>query len=83
MFCDTTCYTGSSSRIVAGWAAGGGFEYALGANWSAKVEYLFVTLGSDSFQTFAPVVIAGLSSLQAYFSDTMFATVRGGLNFHF
>ena len=34
-----------------GWAIGAGVEYALGFNWSAKAEYLFVDLGSGSCTT--------------------------------
>ena len=29
-----------------GWAFGGGLEYAFLSNWSAKIEYLYVDLGS-------------------------------------
>ncbi len=29
-----------------GWTAGGGFEYALGNQWSAKFEYLYYDIGS-------------------------------------
>ena len=33
---------GSSSGSRWGWALGGGMEYALAANWSAKVEYNYL-----------------------------------------
>ena len=35
-----------------GWAAGGGFEYALNNRWSIKAEYLYLDLGSENY-TFA------------------------------
>ena len=37
---------GSASATNAGWAAGAGLEYAVSNNWSAKMEYLHVNLGS-------------------------------------
>ncbi len=36
---------GDASQSQWGWTAGAGLEYAFGANWSAKVEYLYVNLG--------------------------------------
>lgn len=36
---------GSFSKIVPGWAAGAGAEWAFANNWSAKIEYLFVDFG--------------------------------------
>ncbi len=40
--------TGSwnDSSTKAGWALGGGFEWALGGNWSVKTEYLYLKFGS-------------------------------------
>jgi len=37
--------TSSSSVTRAGWTVGGGIEQALGKNWSAKIEYLYVRFG--------------------------------------
>ncbi len=36
---------GDASQSEWGWTAGAGLEYAFGANWSAKAEYLYVDLG--------------------------------------
>jgi outer membrane immunogenic protein len=39
---------GSVSATQAGWTGGAGLEYALGRNWTAKAEYLYVDLGTIS-----------------------------------
>jgi outer membrane immunogenic protein len=36
----------SDTTTRAGWTVGGGLEYAFTPNWSAKLEYLYVDLGS-------------------------------------
>lgn len=38
-------YAGSTSATRAGWAAGGGLEYAITPNWRVGAEYLYVDLG--------------------------------------
>jgi outer membrane immunogenic protein len=55
-----------------GWTAGGGVEWKLNANWSAKVEYLYLNFGSPSFNS--PAVTT---------SDFAVNVVRGGVNMHF
>jgi outer membrane immunogenic protein len=37
-----------ASETLAGWAIGGGLEYALRGNWTARAEYLFTDFGSLS-----------------------------------
>lgn len=39
--------TNSSTRT--GWVAGGGIEYGFATNWTARVEYLHLELGDESF----------------------------------
>lgn len=57
-----------------GWTAGGGIEYALTREWSAKVEYLHVDLGWTE-KTYTP---------GNYFrSDNEFDVVRAGINYRF
>jgi len=41
--------TGTSTDTKLGWAAGAGLEYGINRNWSAKVEYLHMDLGTASF----------------------------------
>ena len=40
-------FDGTDTRT--GWTAGAGLEYAFAPNWSAKIEYLFVDLGSFNY----------------------------------
>jgi outer membrane immunogenic protein len=56
-----------------GWAFGGGLEYAFLSNWSAKIEYLYVDLGS--FNTGPASLVNNVS-----FKESI---VRGGLNYKF
>jgi outer membrane immunogenic protein len=60
----------SSTNTKAGWALGGGVEYAIAGPWTAKVEYLYADLGRGSS-------VLG--------SDTKFnaSLVRGGINYRF
>jgi len=59
-----------------GWAAGGGIEYALTRNWSAKVEYLHVDLSRLD----CGVSCGGAPTDNVSFHDNL---VRGGINFRF
>ena len=81
-------FSGSSSTLPmnfgtwtstnAGWTVGAGVESALGANWSVKLEYLYMDLGS----------VGGSSAtvgLNKWVFDTKFtdSLVRVGLNYKF
>src|ERR1700678_413759 len=44
-------YGMSSNQTLWGWAVGGGVEAALWGNWTAKAEYLYVDLGTQSIYT--------------------------------
>ncbi len=54
LFAGGTSFSDSSSEMQVGWALGTGGEYALTNNWSVKLEYLYIDLGSMSY----PVVVA-------------------------
>jgi len=62
-----------------GWTAGGGVETFLSRNWSAKVEYLYVDLGSFS-NTFTGLGTFTPATLSTHVTDNI---VRAGLNYHF
>jgi outer membrane immunogenic protein len=68
-------FAGMDSTQV-GWTAGAGVEYALGGNWTAKLEYLRVNLGRfDCGLSCGPAASDNIS-----FHDNV---VRGGINFRF
>jgi outer membrane immunogenic protein len=45
---ETTLNGVNSTKTQAGWTAGLGLEYAFAQNWSARIEYLYVNLGTGS-----------------------------------
>ncbi len=59
-----------------GWTIGGGLEFALMGNWTAKAEYLYVNLGD---------IKCGLSCSAFATDNVSFDThiVRGGVNYRF
>ena len=81
------CFAGSSSAIRTGWTAGGGAEWLLDQHWSAKIEYQFVDLGTETIRLNS-FFVAGApgftmpASLNAAFHDR-FNVVRLGLNYRF
>jgi outer membrane immunogenic protein len=84
--------SGNLNNVRVGWTAGGGAEWMFLPNWSVKVEYLYYSLGSVSFQL-SPlvdtvpffVVPGGVRSSAFAQSSTRFNgnIVRAGLNYHF
>jgi outer membrane immunogenic protein len=65
-----------ASQTNAGWTVGGGLEFALTNNWTAKAEYLHVDLGNLNCGFSCGVASGNNVSVR---SDV----VRGGLNFRF
>lgn len=59
----------SVSNTHFGFAVGGGLEYAFAGPWSAKVEYVYYGLGSESY--------AGIDA------DLNIHTIKGGINYRF
>lgn len=64
------------SATNAGWTVGGGIEFALPGNWSAKAEYLHVDLGSFNCGTDC----GGAPNENVSMRDNIF---RAGVNYHF
>jgi outer membrane immunogenic protein len=68
----------SRSETRSGWTAGAGIEVALARNWTAKIEYLYLDLGTHD----GTWTITGLPPLHD--STKVFTNVaRGGLNYKF
>lgn len=74
-----TCVSGSSSVTKTGWAIGGGLEYAVTKNWSAKLEYLYFDLGHAGFAQVGNSVINPLAGEAALRSSV----ARAGINYKF
>ena len=61
----------SESHANVGWAAGAGIEAGFAANWSAKIEYLYVDLASNTY---------ALTGTSNGLTASLF---RMGVNYHF
>jgi outer membrane immunogenic protein len=85
-------FSGSGVTKI-GWTVGAGAELALGGNWTAKIEYLFVDLGSFNttftgfpgcFGTTGGAInvchpqVAGVGNISSKITDNI---VRVGLNY--
>ncbi|MEW6255014.1 MAG: outer membrane protein [Pseudomonadota bacterium] len=66
-----TDYGFESANTHVGWTAGGGIEYALTNNWTARAEYLYTDLGSKTYDNIGADV--GVTSSSA----------RLGINYKF
>ena len=66
----------NSKDIRAGYTVGGGIEGAFGGGWSAKLEYLWVDLGTNASTT----TIGGVV-VDSYSSRVTDNIVRIGLNY--
>jgi outer membrane immunogenic protein len=74
-------YAGSASSTETGWTVGGGLEYGFG-NWSAKVEYLYVSLSAPSHVAL-PLAANPPFRLRHSVGDLDLNIVRVGLNYRF
>jgi outer membrane immunogenic protein len=77
--------TSSSSRSTrAGWTVGGGLEGVVIGNLTAKIEYLYVDLGTVSGTFVAPLLTpSGGSLISRYTAHITDNIVRVGLNYKF
>jgi len=78
MFTDTSGNSASTTFMRTGWTVGGGFEYALGSNWTARIEYDYLGFGPQalSFSTSTPTLYNTNASLNVQ-------EVKAGVNFKF
>lgn len=80
------CSSGDGSSIKAGWTIGGGAEYALGARWSAKVEYLYYALGRFSYTSdeTSPAFAASAGNQNLTIGTKVTGSIaRAGVNYRF
>jgi len=70
---------GTSSTTRAGWTIGAGVEGAIGGNWTAKLEYLYVDLGTVN-NTFVGLGAFAPLSISSHVTDNI---VRAGVNYRF
>jgi outer membrane immunogenic protein len=68
----------SSSTTNVGWTVGAGIEGAIGGNWTAKLEYLYVDLGTVSASFTLPST--NVSSYSSHITDNV---LRVGVNYRF
>jgi outer membrane immunogenic protein len=60
-----------------GWTIGGGWEYAIDAKWSAKIEYLYADFGRNTD------VVNTIGGLAPRSTTLTMNTVKAGLNYKF
>jgi outer membrane immunogenic protein len=73
---------GSRSTDRFGWTVGAGAEWMFASNWSGKIEYLYMDMGSISNSVVLPTA-SGLplgANVTSRITDSVF---RGGINYHF
>jgi outer membrane immunogenic protein len=76
----TASFGNSSTRV--GWTIGAGVEGAIGGNWTAKLEYLYIDLGNISGSFVIPVVApSGNFVTASYNSHVTDNVLRVGVNY--
>jgi outer membrane immunogenic protein len=66
--------TVSDSQTHTGYTIGGGVEYMFAPNWSAKGEYMFTSLGGETYNLLGGQLDSG---------NIDFHTIKVGVNYHF
>lgn len=77
-FTDLAGNSATSAFVRTGWTAGVGLEYGITENWSAKIEYDYLSFGSQplNFTTVTPTTYASNTSLSVQ-------EFKAGINFRF
>lgn len=77
--------TAGFSHTRVGWTAGAGIEANIWGGWSAKIEYLYVNLGSvtDTFTIAAGTALPGSTFTTTSTYDMRDHIVRAGVNYRF
>jgi outer membrane immunogenic protein len=64
----------SDSHVHSGYTVGAGLEYMFAPNWSAKAEYMYTSLSSETYTLFGTSFASGTLD---------FSTIKAGINYHF
>lgn len=78
---NVTTYGGYNSSNAWGWVLGGGVEYAFNNLITAKVEYLHMDFGHDTYLD--PIATTAVGSPVVYQYERQIDMVRAGVNFRF
>jgi outer membrane immunogenic protein len=70
----------STSTTKVGWTVGAGIEGAIGGNWTARLEYLYVNLGTASGSFTLPLPSTNIISYSSKITDNI---LRVGINYRF
>ena len=73
----------SSDKTVAGWTAGGGVEFAINRNWSAKAEYLYADFGRVTGSSVFPSPPNGPNFTHDHSVRLVTQVARAGINYKF
>lgn len=81
----TTPSFGSVNKIMAGWTAGGGFEWMFARNLSLKGEYLLYNLGDVNYGSSPSLTTFGVSNSALPWTTLKYdgQIARVGLNYYF
>jgi outer membrane immunogenic protein len=77
---DGSTNTAASRTTRTGWTAGAGAEWGFSGNWSAKIEYLYVDLGSVNYTSLNTLTAGATINHDHRFTENI---VRVGLNYRF
>jgi outer membrane immunogenic protein len=76
--------TATTSENKFGWVVGAGMESSLGGNWTAKIEYLYMDLGSMTTALSGNIPVAGFGTFTTTTTSNIHDNiVRAGLNYRF
>jgi outer membrane immunogenic protein len=76
--------TATTSENKFGWVVGAGMESSLGGNWTAKIEYLYMDLGSMTTALTGQIPVAGFGAFTTTTTSNIRDNiVRAGVNYRF
>lgn len=78
----STAFANTDTRV--GWTVGAGIEGAIGGNWTAKLEYLYMDLGKTSGSFSTTLAAFGGGTLTSNYSSRITDNIlRVGVNYRF